>query len=239
MNGGGLCSFRAAARTPLRHRQVERGPALDLIVAAIQHVAPLELTPPGIRTLRPRRVRPARGPVVAASSLRRVSVSGLRCTTISGSLEAWFGTCQTDCESAEAINDDRNEKWQATSGGLSGSKSCRVRRRWRGDGALRRRLRRDGRIESHGRVKSKIAADCWKRPKPSSTMKPPIYMGLRTNLYGPATTNLRGGSNGAGVPWPRVTKVATQASAIIPPAVIRAMPRRRVQAGSAKARVVS
>src|SRR5436190_4420232 len=31
-------------------------------------------------------------PVVAASSLRRVSVSGLRCTTIPGSLEACFGS---------------------------------------------------------------------------------------------------------------------------------------------------
>jgi len=70
-------------------------------------------------------------------------------------------------------------------------------------------------------------------------MKPPIYMGLRTYLYGPAATKLARGSNGAGVPCPQMTKVAAQANARIPPAVIRTMPRTRVQPGNAKPRVVS
>ena len=47
-------------------------------------------------------------------------------------------------------------------------------------------------------MKSRIAADCSYKPKPKSMMKPPMYIGLRTNLYGPAATNLRGGWNGVG-----------------------------------------
>src|SRR2546421_12372742 len=92
---------------------------------------------------------------------------------------------------------------------------------------------------SHGRVKSRIVGDCSYRPKPKSRLKPPTYIGLRTNWYGPAATNLRGGSNGAGVPSPRVTNVATQASARVPPAAIRAKPKALVQPARAKPRLVS
>src|SRR5437016_23995 len=92
---------------------------------------------------------------------------------------------------------------------------------------------------SHGRVKSRIVGDCSYRPKPKSTVKPPKYIGLRTNWYGPAATNLRGGSNGAGVPSPRVTNVATQAHARVPPTVIRAMPKTPAQPDSTNPKVVS
>src|SRR5258708_25034890 len=70
-------------------------------------------------------------------------------------------------------------------------------------------------------------------------MKPPIYIGLRANLYGPAATNLRGGSIGAGVPSPRVTNVATQANGRVPPAAIKAMPNARVQRAKANPRGAS
>src|SRR5439155_21287492 len=92
---------------------------------------------------------------------------------------------------------------------------------------------------SHGRVKSRIVGDCSYRPKPQSTVKPPTYIGLRTNWYGPAATNLRGGSNGAGVPSPQVTNVTTQANARVPPAVISTMPKARVQPVNANPKVVS
>ncbi len=52
-----------------------------------------------------------------------------------------------------------------------------------------------------------------------------MYMGLRTQRYGPAITSLRGGSNGAGVPLPMNANVRTDAIASAAPATMISIAR--------------
>ena len=77
-----------------------------------------------------------------------------------------------------------------------------------------------------------IAIDRSTSASPVSISRPPMYIGLRTILYGPVTTKTRGASNGAGVPSPRKTNSATQLKASATPHVSATRPTGAAQAGS-------
>src|SRR2546428_8223691 len=92
---------------------------------------------------------------------------------------------------------------------------------------------------SQANEKTSTLLDCAISAKPTIVSHPPTYIGLRTARYGPKATNARGGSNGAGVPLPRMAKSAMHVSASGTPAMRTATPSGHVHDGSGPPKIAS
>src|SRR2546426_11661267 len=92
---------------------------------------------------------------------------------------------------------------------------------------------------SQANEKTSTLLECAISAKPTIVSHPPTYIGLRTARYGPKATNARGGSNGAGVPLPRMAKSAMHVSASGTPAMRTATPSGHVHDGSGPPKIAS